>query len=39
MDMATAAFAWFGVLEAKAAGKPVPEGVAQDANGEDAECL
>jgi LDH2 family malate/lactate/ureidoglycolate dehydrogenase len=30
MDMATAAFAWFGVLEAKAAGKPVPEGVAQD---------
>jgi len=33
MDMATAAFAWFGVLEAKAAGRPVPDGVAQDSEG------
>lgn len=33
MDMATAAYAWFGVLEAKAAGRPVPEGVAMDAQG------
>eukprot|EP00955_Chlamydomonas_euryale_P084259 363940-Chlamydomonas_euryale.AAC.15 len=35
MDMATAAFAWFGVLEAKAAGQPVPAGVAINAAGED----
>ncbi len=33
MDMATAAFPWFGVLEAKAAGRPVPDGVAIDAQG------
>eukprot|EP00798_Chlamydomonas_sp_ICE-L_P026364 gene26364-17457_t len=33
MDMATAAFAWFGVVEAQAAGKQVPEGVAMDAAG------
>ena len=33
MDMATAAFAWFGVIEAKTAGRPLPEGVAQDAEG------
>lgn len=33
MDMATAAFALFGVLEAKAAGRPVPDGVAQDSEG------
>jgi LDH2 family malate/lactate/ureidoglycolate dehydrogenase len=34
MDMATAAFAWFGVLEAKAAGKAIPEGVAINAGGQ-----
>lgn len=33
MDMATAAYAWFGVLEAKTAGRPIPEGVAMDAQG------
>lgn len=33
MDMATAAYAWFGLLEAKAAGRPIPEGVALDAQG------
>ena len=33
MDMATAAFAWFGVIEAKTAGRPLPDGVAQDAEG------
>ncbi len=33
MDMATAAYAWFGVLEAKTAGKKIPMGVAQDADG------
>lgn len=35
MDMATAAYAWFGVLEAKTAGRPLPEGVAQDPQGRD----
>jgi LDH2 family malate/lactate/ureidoglycolate dehydrogenase len=35
MDMATAAYAWFGVLEAKTAGRPLPEGVAMDAQGRD----
>lgn len=35
MDMATAAYAWFGVLEAKTAGKPLPEGVAMDPQGRD----
>jgi LDH2 family malate/lactate/ureidoglycolate dehydrogenase len=33
MDMATAAYAWFGVLEAKTAGRKIPLGVAQDADG------
>lgn len=33
MDMATAAYAWFGVLEAKTAGRRIPMGVAQDADG------
>jgi LDH2 family malate/lactate/ureidoglycolate dehydrogenase len=35
MDMATAAYAWFGVLEAKTAGKDLPPGVAMNAAGED----
>ena len=35
MDMATAAYAWFGVLEAKTAGRPLPEGVAMDPQGRD----
>ena len=34
MDMATAAYAWFGVLEAKTAGRQLPHGVAQNAAGE-----
>lgn len=34
MDMATSAYAWFGVLEAKTAGRPLPHGVAQNAEGE-----
>ncbi|PNH04783.1 Glyoxalase domain-containing protein 4 [Tetrabaena socialis] len=33
MDMATAAFAWFGLLEAKAAGRPIPGDVAMDSEG------
>eukprot|EP00195_Chlamydomonas_chlamydogama_P003675 CAMPEP_0202914340 /NCGR_PEP_ID=MMETSP1392-20130828/62857_1 /ASSEMBLY_ACC=CAM_ASM_000868 /TAXON_ID=225041 /ORGANISM="Chlamydomonas chlamydogama, Strain SAG 11-48b" /LENGTH=870 /DNA_ID=CAMNT_0049605955 /DNA_START=5 /DNA_END=2617 /DNA_ORIENTATION=+ len=33
MDMATAAFAWFGVLEAKAAGRDIPKDVAINAEG------
>ena len=33
MDMATAAYAWFGLLEAKSAGRSIPEGVAHDADG------
>jgi len=33
MDQATAAFPWFGLLEAKTAGIPIPEGVAFDADG------
>jgi hypothetical protein len=34
MDMATAAYAWFGLLEAKTAGLPIPGDVAYDAKGE-----
>jgi len=33
MDMATAAYAWFGLLEAKAAGRPIPPDVALNAEG------
>ena len=33
-DMATAAIARFGIVEAKTAGRPIPEGVAYDRNGE-----
>ena len=33
MDQATAAFPWFGLLEAKTAGIQIPEGVAYDADG------
>jgi len=32
-DMATSAMAWFGILEAKLAGKSIPEGVAFDRDG------
>lgn len=35
MDMATAAYAWFGVLQAKTAGVPLPPGVAINAAGAD----
>lgn len=35
MDMATAAYAWFGVLEAKTAGAQLPPGVAMDSAGHD----
>lgn len=35
MDMATAAYAWFGVLEAKTAGAQLPTGVAMDSDGHD----
>eukprot|EP00892_Ulva_mutabilis_P009980 jgi/Ulvmu1/7354/UM036_0014.1 len=35
MDMATAAYAWFGVLEAKTAGAQLPSGVAMDSDGHD----
>jgi LDH2 family malate/lactate/ureidoglycolate dehydrogenase len=34
MDMATAAYAWFGLLEAKTAGRPIPGDVALNADGE-----
>ena len=34
MDMATAAYAWFGLLEAKAAGRPIPGDVAMNAEGQ-----
>lgn len=34
MDMATAAYAWFGLLEAKTAGMPIPGNVAYNAQGE-----
>jgi LDH2 family malate/lactate/ureidoglycolate dehydrogenase len=34
MDMATAAYAWFGLLEAKTAGLPIPGDVAYNARGE-----
>lgn len=33
MDMATAAYAWFGLLEAKTAGRPIPGDVALNAEG------
>jgi LDH2 family malate/lactate/ureidoglycolate dehydrogenase len=33
LDMATSAYSWFGVLEAKTAGRQLPEGAAQDKNG------
>ncbi|XRB19274.1 cysteine-S-conjugate beta-lyase [Pseudoscourfieldia marina] len=33
MDLATSAYALFGLLEAKTAGRKIPEGVAQDAAG------
>lgn len=33
MDMATAAYAWFGLLEAKTAGRPIPGDVALNAQG------
>jgi LDH2 family malate/lactate/ureidoglycolate dehydrogenase len=33
MDMATAAYAWFGLLEAKTAGRPIPSDVALNAQG------
>ncbi len=35
MDMATSAYAWFGLLEAKAAGLPIPDNVAMDGQGLD----
>ncbi|GIL55171.1 hypothetical protein Vafri_10770 [Volvox africanus] len=34
MDMATAAYAWFGLLEARAAGRPIPPDVAMNAAGQ-----
>jgi len=34
MDQATAAFPWFGLLEAKTAGIQIPEGVAYDSEGQ-----
>ncbi|KXZ54908.1 hypothetical protein GPECTOR_4g980 [Gonium pectorale] len=34
MDMATSAYAWFGLLEAKAAGRPIPGDVAMNAAGQ-----
>lgn len=34
LDMATSAFALFGLLEAKTAGRPIPGNVAYDSNGE-----
>eukprot|EP00325_Prymnesiales_sp_UTEX-LB-985_P031008 CAMPEP_0174738274 /NCGR_PEP_ID=MMETSP1094-20130205/69653_1 /TAXON_ID=156173 /ORGANISM="Chrysochromulina brevifilum, Strain UTEX LB 985" /LENGTH=417 /DNA_ID=CAMNT_0015941643 /DNA_START=90 /DNA_END=1343 /DNA_ORIENTATION=+ len=33
VDQATAAFPWFGLLEAQTAGVPIPEGVAFDSDG------
>jgi len=33
IDQATAAFPWFGLLEAKTAGREIPEGVAYDSEG------
>jgi LDH2 family malate/lactate/ureidoglycolate dehydrogenase len=33
LDMATSAYSWFGVLEARTAGKQLPEGAAQDKDG------
>jgi len=34
MDQATAAFPWFGLLEAQTAGRDIPEGVAFDSEGQ-----
>jgi LDH2 family malate/lactate/ureidoglycolate dehydrogenase len=34
MDMATAAYAWFGLLEAKTAGRAIPGDVALNAQGQ-----
>lgn len=34
MDMATSAYAWFGLLEAKTAGRPIPPDVAYNSRGE-----
>lgn len=34
MDMATSAYAWYGVLQAQTAGEQLPEGVALNAAGE-----
>ena len=34
MDQATAGFPWFGLLEAKTAGREIPEGVAFDKDGQ-----
>ena len=33
LDMATSAFAWYALKEAKAAGRPIPDDVAYDAQG------
>jgi|Transcript_9418 LDH2 family malate/lactate/ureidoglycolate dehydrogenase len=33
LDMATSAYSWFGLLEARTAGRSIPEGAAQDKNG------
>lgn len=33
LDMATAAMAWYGLIEAKTAGKQIPEGIAYDKEG------
>lgn len=33
LDMATAAMPWFGLVEAKTAGRSIPEGIAYDAEG------
>lgn len=33
LDMATAAMAWYGLVEAKAAGKPIPDHTAYDSQG------
>ena len=35
LDMATSAYAYFGLLEARTAGKPLPAGVAMDKHGND----
>jgi len=33
LDMATSAYSWWGVMECATAGRPLPAGVAQDADG------